>query len=457
MKYIFLFFTILNLFLINNIFALDNSIKEKYESGIIPFLDVKESDWFMTPVYFLKEKNWISGYKDTDGNLTGLFKPAGLITKAEITKIAFNMANKTIDLSLTPQNNLAQNHWAKHFIANAEKEDLYLWKTEPNPNDKASRAETLRLIFEILKYEPSHYELSDFPDVDISDVYFPYIQEAKNLKIISGYPDGTFKPNDEISRAEIAKIIQNSFDILKNNKNNFTETITTASTKILTDLQLKQYQDYAVPYESDIFDFEMKIPGFFQFTSFDPKENEIMRFGFSREKIITESNIDFWLKIIGAETPITKNIQKKIYNQIILEFPREEFSRSFFRIEGGSEFLEMMNYVKDNIKYKKPKQIIIPESFPPQIEVPNEILENIESNTTDKCSDGTIIKDSSNLAYCVRTTLDMGSSCQKGSDCESGYCMAPQDNSLTGACYGQTPLVSCVMIINDGVVNEICE
>lgn len=57
----------------------------------------------------------------------------------------------------------------------------------------------------------STYNLSPFPDTDISDTYLYCVEEAKNEGIVSGYAQGVdagyFKPTYEISRAEAIKVI----------------------------------------------------------------------------------------------------------------------------------------------------------------------------------------------------------------------------------------------------------
>ena len=46
-----------------------------------------------------------------------------------------------------------------------------------------------------------------FKDVPSNDPYFEIINEMYNLGYISGYPDGTFKPNDKISRKHVAALL----------------------------------------------------------------------------------------------------------------------------------------------------------------------------------------------------------------------------------------------------------
>lgn len=52
-----------------------------------------------------------------------------------------------------------------------------------------------------------------FPDVSTSDPLCPAIQYVKDEGIFEGYPDGTFRPNDIINRAETTKVILLGFNV----------------------------------------------------------------------------------------------------------------------------------------------------------------------------------------------------------------------------------------------------
>ena len=50
-----------------------------------------------------------------------------------------------------------------------------------------------------------------FSDIDPASWQAPYANTAKVNKVIGGYSDGTFKPNNPITRAEAFKVIINTF------------------------------------------------------------------------------------------------------------------------------------------------------------------------------------------------------------------------------------------------------
>lgn len=69
-----------------------------------------------------------------------------------------------------------------------------------------NRAEFLKIVMEVTDYELDGEDC--FPDV--TDQWFaPYVCTAYDLGFVDGYPDGTFKPGNNINFAEASKIVTN--------------------------------------------------------------------------------------------------------------------------------------------------------------------------------------------------------------------------------------------------------
>ncbi len=75
------------------------------------------------------------------------------------------------------------------------------------PEQQVTRAEALKIILLVFEIPIQQTATSSFSDIHPNDWYISIVETAKNHGIINGYPDGTFKPNDAINRAEISKII----------------------------------------------------------------------------------------------------------------------------------------------------------------------------------------------------------------------------------------------------------
>ena len=108
-------------------------------------------------------------------------------------------------------------HWAKNYI-----EQLYRWNLVKGrskgvfaPNDLLTRAEFTKIVLGAIGEEVNPLEeLNDAPffDVPLYSWYAPYIKRAKDLGLIKGYTDGSFKPDNPINRAEAVKLMITAFD-----------------------------------------------------------------------------------------------------------------------------------------------------------------------------------------------------------------------------------------------------
>ncbi|MBR7081656.1 MAG: S-layer homology domain-containing protein, partial [Oscillospiraceae bacterium] len=80
---------------------------------------------------------------------------------------------------------------------------------EVKPNVDITRAETATIFFRMLTDESRDAVWStknSFTDVNEGDWFNNAVSTMENSGIIKGYPDGTFKPNAPITRAEFAAI-----------------------------------------------------------------------------------------------------------------------------------------------------------------------------------------------------------------------------------------------------------
>lgn len=78
------------------------------------------------------------------------------------------------------------------------------------PENQINRAEFTKIVIGAITQNPIGSDC--FPDVK-KEWFAPHVCTAKTMKIIGGYPDGTFGPTKTITFAEAAKIIANAFDV----------------------------------------------------------------------------------------------------------------------------------------------------------------------------------------------------------------------------------------------------
>ena len=108
---------------------------------------------------------------------------------------------------------------------------------EVKPGGNITRAEVATIFFRMLKDDArSKYwsKTNSYSDVKSTDWFNNAISTLSNMGIIDGYPDGTFRPNAGITRAEFAKIAVSFF------KDNVRETIGDR----FSDISGKWYTEY---------------------------------------------------------------------------------------------------------------------------------------------------------------------------------------------------------------------
>lgn len=178
----------------------------KYARNLIPFKDTDDTEWYTEYVAAVKEKGIIGGYKDAAGNPLGEYRPANMITIAEILKIGLEASGKG-EADGTPNLVGALNHWARGYVKKAEELGLDLVSGNVDLNRPATRAEVIRMMLEALGIKPPAVTSVDFSDVPVTHVHAAFIQYAKELGIVSGDAGKTtFRPDAPINRAEAAKI-----------------------------------------------------------------------------------------------------------------------------------------------------------------------------------------------------------------------------------------------------------
>lgn len=107
-----------------------------------------------------------------------------------------------------------------------------------SPDDSITRAELLKMVFGAAGVTLVTDSPNYFSDIDSASWQAPYANTAKVNKIIEGYSDGTFRPNNPITRAEALKIIINTFH---------TEALDTVSFPVFDDVPVDAwYAPYAL-------------------------------------------------------------------------------------------------------------------------------------------------------------------------------------------------------------------
>jgi hypothetical protein len=115
------------------------------------------------------------------------------------------------DISLTHKDIDAIRYLKKHniFQGNETSEGVRF-----EPSSDLNRAELVTIVMRMLNVDASVGTDGCFPDVPNSNYWFhDDVCAAARMGIISGYPDGTFKPANTVNKAEAMKIILNAIGL----------------------------------------------------------------------------------------------------------------------------------------------------------------------------------------------------------------------------------------------------
>lgn len=164
------------------------------------FTDIKNSDWFAEAVKKMSESGIIKGYPD------GTFKPQKAVTYGEFIKLVV-VAKTGPYIGNSPTG-----HWAERYYNTGIKLGLFtgadIKKTDLDEGiPREFMALMIANIFKGIKID--NYDLIQESIIDLqeSKYYQHEIIKAYGLGILTGYPDGTYKPDGTLTRAESTTVI----------------------------------------------------------------------------------------------------------------------------------------------------------------------------------------------------------------------------------------------------------
>lgn len=142
----------------------------------------------------------------------GSFQPNKSVTRAEAAKMLTIALNLPIDEGKSNYRDVTSNHWAKNYIAAVSKAGLF--KGHPNgtfaPDDKLTRAEMAKVVSIAYKLEGS--KMNYFKDVKTTHWAKEYISKLYENGITTGFPDKTFRPEESTKRSEYSVFLTRSLN-----------------------------------------------------------------------------------------------------------------------------------------------------------------------------------------------------------------------------------------------------
>lgn len=158
--------------------------------------------WAQGYINELSNRGYLQGYAD------GTFLPDKVMTKAEFVSVLlrcmYNSPAYNYNLSST-------GHWADPQINEAVRQGIIVLSEYPqgfNKDNAINRAEVSAMVVRALGKQPD-YAFASFKDNNIvnNSPYAGYIKVAHQEGLVTGFPDGEFKPYNYITRAQACSIL----------------------------------------------------------------------------------------------------------------------------------------------------------------------------------------------------------------------------------------------------------
>ncbi|MHB8841406.1 MAG: S-layer homology domain-containing protein [Candidatus Aquicultor sp.] len=151
----------------------------------------------------------LANYGIINGNADGKFKPTDNLRRSELAKLLTTAFIYSKSPRVPAFSDVEPNHWAAGFISTVIEQDLVDGFPDNTfrPNAIATRVQLAKILVKVKGYSTSNVSAQTFEDVGSGYWGYKYVQTAAKNNLISGYSDGTFRPNAQISRAEAAALI----------------------------------------------------------------------------------------------------------------------------------------------------------------------------------------------------------------------------------------------------------
>jgi hypothetical protein len=170
----------------------------------VQFSDVQVTDYFYTGVMYLASHGAISGYAD------GTFRPYNNTTRGQLAKIVVLAVGWSIDttggphFSDVPAANPFYGYIEtayNHGVISGYSDGTFRW------GSNVTRGQLSKIMVQAMQWALDTSGGPHFSDVPATHTFYAWIETAYNRGIIAGYADGTFRPGNNATRGQIAKVV----------------------------------------------------------------------------------------------------------------------------------------------------------------------------------------------------------------------------------------------------------
>lgn len=165
------------------------------------FADVSEKSYYYDAVAWGSAEGIVRGYSDT------VFAPDDACTRAQIVTFLYRYAGSPAVSGECKFTDVTDENY-KNAIIWASENDIALGYSDTvfAPNDTCTRAQAVTFMHRYMGTHAYDHDRS-FTDITGGEYYYGAVMWAAGRDITNGFPDGSFRPNDECTRAQIVTFI----------------------------------------------------------------------------------------------------------------------------------------------------------------------------------------------------------------------------------------------------------
>jgi nitrogen fixation protein len=168
------------------------------------FYDLPEDHWAYSYVSYLFCNGVISGYAD------GTFRPGASTTRGQLTKLLALGFGWTLYNPVFPDfTDVPFGSTFYQYIETAYIRGIISGYADGTfrPGNEVSRAQVAKMLVLAKGWEVTYPVTPDFTDVPSDNWAYGYVETAFYKGVVSGYADGTYRPGNPVNRAQVSKML----------------------------------------------------------------------------------------------------------------------------------------------------------------------------------------------------------------------------------------------------------
>lgn len=185
----------------------DDNVPDISDTWMNPFYDVSAKNWFYDAVRFVCINGYMNGYSD------GRFGPNDSLSRAMMVQILYNINDGSYEPDGSADfNDVAEGAWYEKAVLWASEQGIVTGFADGSfrPQESVTRAQMAVMLWRYAGSPKTSTNVLLFDDTyNYTGYALPALQWAVDNGIMSGGANGSLEINDRATRAQIAQILKN--------------------------------------------------------------------------------------------------------------------------------------------------------------------------------------------------------------------------------------------------------